>query len=485
MMADAIRADYRQQLLLPPNLEDWVPPDHPARFIRDFVDSQDLEGEGFRVPECRRGRPPFAADLLLKVLLYGFFEKMRSFRRLEWACLNVLGVVWLTGQHYPDHNTIWRFWDGNRAAGRRLFKRVVRVAHEVGLVGMVLHALDGTKLATRLSVGGAWHREDMEKLLEETVAQIEREMDRAASEEREDPEYRMTEELQNAVRRKELIGAALAELDAAGTDHVHPKDREARVMKCGRVKELAYNAQAVVDSESGLIVGADVTGDQSDNGQFGGMLDEVEETVGETAEETVADTGYWRPEELAGAAKEDRGVLVNAPPQVTGEREEDGAYHKSRFRHDAEKDVFICPEGKELEPTGTKPSRHDKATQLDVYRCRHYKACAVRWECSGAKRGRTIEKGPHYEAVVRQVEKQKVPEAAALLRRRGEIVERVFGTLKAGHGFRRWSVDGLAKVRAKWSLMCTVLNLRKLHGVWVSGGFAWSGGSGASARAGG
>ena len=321
---------------------------------------------------------------------------------------------------------------------------------------------------------GAWHRGDLEELLDEAVVQIEREMDRAASSEREDPEYRMTEELQDAVRRKELIGAALAQLDAAGTDCVHPRDPEARVMKCGRVKELAYNAQAVVDSESGLIVGAEVTGDQSDNGQLGGMLDEVEETLGGTSQETVADSGYWSPEELAGAEQEDRGVLISVLPQVTGEGRQDGAYHKSRFRHESDRDVFVCPEGKDLAHTGTKPARHDKATQLRVYRCRHYKGCGVRWECSRAERGRTIEKGPHYEAVVRQVEKQKGPEAAAQLGRRGEIVERVFGTVKEAHGFRRWSVDGLSKVRAEWSLMCTVLNLRKLYGVWQQGCIAWS-----------
>ncbi|MFC1834556.1 IS1182 family transposase, partial [Thermodesulfobacteriota bacterium] len=59
-----IKADYKQVFLLPPAIEDWVGPDHPARFIRDFVDALDLEEMGFRVLLGVKGRPPYAADLL-------------------------------------------------------------------------------------------------------------------------------------------------------------------------------------------------------------------------------------------------------------------------------------------------------------------------------------------------------------------------------------------------------------------------------------
>jgi hypothetical protein len=158
---------------------------------------------------------------------------------------------------------------------------------------------------------------------------------------------------------------------------------------------------------------------------------------------------------------------------VTGHGEGGDPYHRARFSYDGERDVFVCPAGKELEFSGTKPGRHDKEKELEVYRCRSYRDCPVRWECSEAKRGRTIEKDPHYEAVVRQVEKQKGEEGSALLAQRGQIVEAIFGTLKEGHGLRRWSVAGLAKVKAEWSVMCTVLDLRKLYGHWLTGGLRW------------
>ncbi len=104
-----------------------------------------------------------------------------------------------------------------------------------------------------------------------------------------------------------------------------------------------------------------------------------------------------------------------------------------------------------------------------MYRCQSCGDCPVRGECTGDRRGRSIEKGPHHEAVVRQVEKQKQPQKAQALNRRGQIVERLFGQIKAREGFRRWTVSGLEKVRAQWALLCTVMNLKKLYQQWVKG----------------
>ena len=47
-MSEEIRSNYDQLDLLPQCLEDWVPADHPARFIREFVDAPDLEALGFQ-----------------------------------------------------------------------------------------------------------------------------------------------------------------------------------------------------------------------------------------------------------------------------------------------------------------------------------------------------------------------------------------------------------------------------------------------------
>jgi transposase len=152
-MAKPIAPDYGQQFLFPPALEDWVAVDHPVRFLREFVDQLDLSRMGFVMPAGMEGRPPYAPSLLLKIWLYGYMHRIRSTRKLEVACGEQMSLVWLTGMIRPDHNSLWRFWRDNKKALREVFKRSAQLATETGLVGLVLQALDGTKIqaAARLN----------------------------------------------------------------------------------------------------------------------------------------------------------------------------------------------------------------------------------------------------------------------------------------------------------------------------------------------
>jgi len=90
-MAHLIDVDYGEQYLLPPCIEDWVPPTHPARFIREFVDALDLTACGIRWATGEGGRPAYASRLLLNVWLYGYYEGVRSCRKLEKACRDHVG----------------------------------------------------------------------------------------------------------------------------------------------------------------------------------------------------------------------------------------------------------------------------------------------------------------------------------------------------------------------------------------------------------
>jgi transposase len=463
-MSHEIRADYAQSFVFPPYLEDWVAADHPARFIREFVEALDLTELGFVAHASVEGRPPYANDLLLKVWLYGYLGRIRSTRQLEKACKEHLSLLWLPGLKAPDHNTLWRFWRDNRQALRKVFRAGVKVAAAQGLIGMICHAVDGTKIRAVASRRTVEHEEDLGKLLvrvEEELGKMEAEIE--AAECAPGGDYRLPEGLREKEDLRRAILETLGKMRQAERAHLHPQEPEARLMPCEGRKDPAYNAQAVADAQAGIIVAAEAVNAESDNAQLLPMLEEVQENLGGVAETTVADGGYSAAEPLAEAEARGYEVLVVREPGGP----QRGEYHSTKFAYDEASDAVICPQGERLEFAERKKRQGDCTVRC--YRCTSYAQCAVRALCSKRRDGRRIEISPQYGALLRQRRKRQDPKCQALMRQRSGLIEPVFATIKQAMGFRRWTVRGLDNVRTQWALLCTAHNLRKLYQHWLAG----------------
>jgi transposase len=468
-MSNVIEANYDQQWLFPPSLEDLVPAGHPARLVREFVDALDLAELGFKAEGGERGRPGYALSLQVKVILYGYMNRNRSTRGWERACRNDIGMLWLTGLNYPDHTTLWRCWNENRAGLQKLFRQLLQIATAANLVGLVLHAVDGTKILSVASERQGWHRKSLEeklKRLDKAIAEIMKQTEESAQE-ASSGAPQLPEPLQQRQQLRDLIQQQLAELKAQDRDHLNPQDPAARVMKCGARKQFAYNAQAVVDEKSKLIVAADVVTDESDNYQLTPTLDQVKENLGQVAELTVADAGYLVTSQLAEAEQKGYPVLVNLQEPL--QEAKGKPYHASRFTYDASKDQCICPRGEVLPFDHTKVRDKVQPYTVRVYQCRSFETCPVRWQCSSSQMGRTVQIHPNHDALVRQRQKHRDEAMRAALKRRGCTVEPVFGWAKEAMGFRRWTFRSLEKVQTQWSVLCTAMNLRRLYKSWSEG----------------
>jgi transposase len=471
-MSHEIRANYGQIDLLPQCLEDWVAGDHPARFIREFVDALDLRELGFGERQSEAGRPSYGHDLLLKVWLYGYLAWIRSTRELERACREHFSLVWLTGRHAPDHNTLWRFWRDNKKALRQVFRVGVRVAAEQGLIGMVCHAVDGTKIRAVASGRTLEKRKDLEKVLaqvEASMAEMEAGLERAEQEEA--GEYRLPERLQEATQLRAAIRESLGKMREIDRDRLHPHEPEVRVMKCEGRKDPAYNAQAVADAQAGIIVAATAVNAETDHQQLVPMLEEVRANLGRVAEETVGDGQYATVRQLAEA--EARGYAVLTAPGSERGAEQRGEYAAANFSYDAEHDAVICPRGARLKFRGLRKKDGGRAA-VRAYSCPVHGSCPVRELCSRSQEGRRIELSPQRAARERQRAKRGTPLGRARLRQRKAIIEPVFATIKQALGFRRWTVRGLENVRTQWALLCTVCNLKKMYQGWVRNRLAWA-----------
>lgn len=462
-MATPIAPDYGQQFLFPPALEDWVSADHPARFLREFVDQLDLAALGFALPVAIEGRPPYHPSLLLKIWLYGYYHRIRSTRKLEVACREQLSLLWLTGLIQPDHNSLWRFWPDNKQALRAIFKQTVQVAARTGAIGLAFQALDGTKIQAAASTPAGWSKEYMEKLL----AQLDEALDEfelkvvAENAEVEAPGYRLPAGLAERQALRDQIKTGLAQLAADGRKSYHPVEPEARRMKVGDTNRYAYNAQAVADAKAGVIVASEVTRQENDNGQLVPLIQQAREHLGVAAQATVtlADTGYGAGADIAAAIEHGMSVLV---PPAEGTPAKDKPYATQHFHYDPERQRVTCPHKRTLDHEGHTTKA---GVRVERFRCHHHD-CPVRAQCTRDPKGRQIEVRPHPAEVQAMRQKLAEPLPRAQWRARRTIIEPRFGQLKQHDGFRRWRVWGLEGVKTQWSLLGATLNLRILYTRW-------------------
>lgn len=464
-MAKPIAPDYGQQFLLPPALEDWVGADHPVRFLREFVDQLDLPALGFLIPTAVEGRPPFAPSLMLKIWLYGYFHRIRSTRKLEAACRENLGLIWLTGMIAPDHNSLWRFWKDNQKALRTIFKQTVGVALRAGAIGLVVQAVDGTKIEAAASGFSGWSKEHMEKLsaeLDKVLNATELEVAQQNAGPKTEA-YPLPAGMAQRQALQKQIQAGLAQLAADERKHYHPIEPEARRMKMNGTNRFGYNAQAVVDGQEGIIVACAATWQEGDAEQLMPMLEQAKENLGPSAAAlnplTLADSAYGAGAQLQAAAE--AGLPVLAPPSK-GSSVEKNPYASLHFHYHPENHTVRCPEGRLPDHEG---HTTQEGVQIERFRC-HHKDCPVRARCTRDGKGRQIEVWPHTVVVQEMRERLKDPAVRAQYAQRGTIVEPRFAQLKQHDGFRRWTVWGFEAVQTQWSLLCATLNLRVLYRQW-------------------
>jgi transposase len=461
-MRQILTADYEQQLMFPPTMEEWVGPEHPARFIREFVGMLDLRALGLDTLEREEGGVAYDPRMLLGAWLLGYMRRIRSTRGLETACREEMGFVWLTGNHRPDHQALWRFWHAHRGAVQALYRQTVKVAMEMNLVGLAVQALDGTKIAAASSGRGVFDRVHLEKLLsrlDAALAEYEAEIERAGNE----GAAQLPQELRNRVELREQVRAALARVEGGETKYAHPLEPEAARMECDGRNRFGYNAQAAVDAKAQVIVAADVTSEPGDHRQLTPMIAQAQANVEPTdaTPTTLADGGYANAAQLSRAQAAGYDVLTPLPSSW---KDTSQPYHSAHFRHDPERNIVVCPQGRELP---LQRERTKNGRQVEVYRSAQVcKDCPVRAQCTTDRHGRTIEIQPGHEALVALHARWQKQATAELYTLRAPTVEPVFAQIKQQMGFRRWTVRGLVNTKAQWALLCTTWNLRVIFRHW-------------------
>ena len=216
MGARFVRVDHDTELLLPPDMRQWVPKDDLVHFIMDAVEELDLRAA--RVNQRGTGEEQYPPAMMLGLLVYCYASGVFSSRVIEGMTYENVAVRVLCADTHPDHDTICAF---RRNKGKLLaegFAQVLEMAARCGVlkVGGVSVAIEGTKILANASKHAAVSYEragEQRKELEEEIAALLAKAENADSTPLEDG-LRIPDEVTRRQERRAKLAAARAEMEA-------------------------------------------------------------------------------------------------------------------------------------------------------------------------------------------------------------------------------------------------------------------------------
>ena len=439
--------NYEKTLDLQISLRDVLPPEHLARFIVDVVAELDLREIYQQYSE--QGGPPYAPEVLLGLLFYGYATGVFSSRKIERATYEVIPFRFIAGDMHPDHDTIAHFRQQFLAELKELFIQILLIAQAMGHLQLGNVSLDGSKIHADASKSKAVSYKRMlaiEAYLQAEVNELFRLAEAAdggqlpAEMNISDEIERRQQQLARLAEAKQVLEArAQARYEAEMAEHAAkmtareekaaktgrkppgrppqppppgPRDKDqynftdpaSRLMKNANNSgfDQHYNVQVVVEHDSRLVVGNWLCDQTNDKQAALPTIDTVPAQLGQPPAANL-DTGYFSENNIAGLQA--RGI---EPYIATGRSP----------HHQGWRAYFM----------------DQPDTLLD-------------------------------EASIKEQMAYKLRTALgkALYRLRKSTVEPVIGIIKEVLGFRQFSLRGLGPASGEWTLVCLAYNLKRLH----------------------
>ncbi|MCE2734844.1 MAG: IS1182 family transposase [Flammeovirgaceae bacterium] len=450
------------------SLEDTISADNPVRFMDAFVNLIDLEKIGFQPRVLKtEGRPSFDSKVFLKIYLYGYLNGIRSSRRLEKECLRNIELQWLLEAICPNYHSIADFRKDNPKALKQLFKLFVSFLKDADLISGKTIAIDGTKSRAHNGKKANFNQKKIDKHLQYIEAKTQEYLSALDQNDVQENNTTITNIQQKIERLKQnKINYELLEeqLNASGEPQVSTTDADARALLVqGQVVEVSYNIQAAVDSKHNLVV-ATHTINRNDKNALSAIALEAKENLELETFTALVDKGYHNGRELDTCKQNNITTIVAVPDQ--GKSNENGTqpeYFVSKFTYNKADNTYTCPQGQILTTTGRwhkKTGRTEESGyQFQKYRTSACKTCPVKDQCTSRKGGREIDRSQYADAV--EENHQRYKENQQLYRKRQEINEHIFGTIKRKWGYNYTDLIGLEKVNGEHSLIMLVYNIKR------------------------
>lgn len=459
-------------------LDEMIDPENPVRVIDAFVHSLDLAALGFTQTKPReRGTPPYHPAVLLKIYLYGYYNRIRSSRKLETECGRNIEMMWLTDCQKPSYHTIsdFRSTGPHRKALKKAFRHLVQFCRQAGLIGGEFVAVDGSKFRAQNSMKNNFNLDKIERQIgyhEKRFEEYMSELEAADAAEKLGESRRdwLLEKAQRALTGIEKHQKLKETLEKSGQTQISLTDPDARALPLGKgLVEVAYNVQFAVDELHKLVVHHEVT-NEKDTQQLAPIALETKQILQADTLIALADKGYCQGKSLHECHENDIETCV--APLEYAPAADAGKFRKEDFAYDEEQDVYLCPNGEKLSTNQSVYTRKSPKTGEIQYTFKRYSLpnrtcqnCPLKEKCLTQnelqyRHKRHIDRNEHDHAIERNA--AFVARNKELYRMRQAMVEHPFGTVKRSWGFTYTLLRGLDKVGGEFALISTVYNLRRI-----------------------
>jgi transposase len=458
-------------------LNEQVADDNTVRLIDAFIEKLELQPLGFTgtVPKSE-GRPPFAPQVLLKLYLYGYLNKIRSSRKLEKESSRNIELQWLLQGLQPNYHTIADFRKQHAAALQNMFKLYVQFLSEAGLLGKTTIAVDGSKFKAVNSKKNNYNQNKIDKhrrFIEDKTAKYLQELDELDKEESSRDELvikkeKIQEGLKKLKERTIKYDTLQQRLDATADRQISTTDSDSRsILIVKSIVEVAYNTQNAVDDKYNLIVHTQAT-NINDGKALYKAASQAKENLQLQKEDSIlvlADKGYHTGAELSRCQAESMQthVAYKEQPSVKHIEKE---FLSENFAYDKPTDSYTCPAGATLTSLGTwhnkKGEAHETSYRFKTYRTEACKSCPLKSRCTKLNK-RIIHRSEYQDAV--DTNDNNIKSNPQYYKRRQAIVEHPFGTIKRHFGFTHTLLKGLEKVNGEMNLIMFCYNFMRTKNI--------------------
>ena len=294
-MAKYKRYDYKQMLMIPISLEDQLSPGTLEFAIHTLVETRmDLSLFDEKYKNDETGRLAYDPKILLKVVLFAYSRGLTGSRGIEQACRENVVFMALSCGVKPDHSTICGFVSSMKGEIAPLFRDVLLVCEEEGLLGGTFFALDGLKLSSNASKEWSGSHAELQRKKDRLEAKVKQLLEEHEGEDKGDDDpsrpgsfrgsasrerqikrlHKQAERIEKWLKENEAkIGSNGKEISSNITDN----DSGQMITSHGFIQ--GYNGQALVDDKHQVVVHAEAFGTVSDHEHVGPIMAGAKENM--------------------------------------------------------------------------------------------------------------------------------------------------------------------------------------------------------------